>query len=106
MWKPNIIILKEKCLFTLFSLIFLPAQVPDNDEQFVPDFQSENCKCDLFFILLWLYKITAYILQSDSNLMISCENLPNAARVCDMLSFAAVVSVNKQRERARAACVL
>lgn len=37
---------EEKNPFSLF--VFLPAQVPDNDEQFVPDFQSENCKCDLF----------------------------------------------------------
>ncbi len=57
--------MKEKCLFILFSLFnFLPAQVPDNDEQFVPDFQSENCKCDLFYFTTALQN-TAYILQSD-----------------------------------------
>ncbi len=53
--------MKEKCLFILFSLFnFLPAQVPDNDEQFVPDFQSENCKCDLFYFTTALQN-TAYI---------------------------------------------
>uniref|UniRef100_A0A672MAX9 ETS translocation variant 1-like n=1 Tax=Sinocyclocheilus grahami TaxID=75366 RepID=A0A672MAX9_SINGR len=35
------------------------AQVPDNDEQFVPDFQSENCKCDLFSCTVTL-KCTKY----------------------------------------------
>lgn len=47
--RPNMIIAKGKSDYLPFSLFFfLPAQVPDNDEQFVPDFQSENCKCDLF----------------------------------------------------------
>lgn len=41
------------CVYLPFSLfVFLPAQVPDNDEQFVPDFQSENCKCDLFSLTM------------------------------------------------------
>lgn len=31
-------------LFLPPSLSLLTAQVPDNDEQFVPDFHSENCK--------------------------------------------------------------
>lgn len=48
-------IMKKKiCVYLPFSLfVFLPAQVPDNDEQFVPDFQSENCKCDLFFFFYY-----------------------------------------------------
>lgn len=26
------------------TFLLIPAQVPDSDEQFVPDFHSENCK--------------------------------------------------------------
>jgi len=32
-------------------LVFSAAQVPDNDEQFVPDFHSENCKYSMPFDL-------------------------------------------------------
>lgn len=28
----------------LFLLLLISAQVPDSDEQFVPDFHSENCE--------------------------------------------------------------
>lgn len=34
----------NNALFFSFPIISLPAQVPDSDEQFVPDFHSENCE--------------------------------------------------------------
>lgn len=32
----------------LFFFLLIPAQVPDSDEQFVPDFHSENCEYSTF----------------------------------------------------------
>ena len=41
-------------MFYFPSLLLFQAQVPDNDEQFVPDFQTENCEyaflCALSFV--------------------------------------------------------
>ena len=46
------------CVFTMCSLshhlpssLLTAAQVPDSDEQFVPDFHSENCKYSLELLI-------------------------------------------------------
>ena len=51
------------CLFFVF--VFLSsAQVPDNDEQFVPDYQAESCKYSMnhhflknmyLYIYIWVF---------------------------------------------------
>lgn len=36
-----------------FNFFFPSAQVPDNDEQFVPDYQAESCKYSLTHLLIF-----------------------------------------------------
>jgi len=53
-----------------FVFVFLSsAQVPDNDEQFVPDYQAESCKYRMnhrflknmsLYIYIWLFVFVIY----------------------------------------------
>ena len=38
-------------IFFFFFSFFPSAQVPDNDEQFVPDYQAESCKYSMTYLL-------------------------------------------------------
>lgn len=62
-------------LSVFFVFVFLSsAQVPDNDEQFVPDYQAESCKYSMnhpflkntyLYIDIWLFIFVIYCVICD-----------------------------------------